>query len=83
MSMKILFFGRLSDRFGGGEISLSLPDGIHDLAGLKNWLEQVYDAPGMLSEPSIRVMVNKTLVHDNPSLTGNEEIGFLPPVGGG
>ena len=81
--IRILFFGRLSDRFGGLDMAMALPDGVSDLAALKLWLEREFDAIDVLSEPSIRVMVNKVLVHDNPALNGDEEIGFLPPVGGG
>ena len=82
MCMTILFFGRLSDRFGP-QIRCDLPDGIDDLAALTAWLEHRHDAEGLLTEPSIKVMVDKVLVHDNPKLKGGEEIGFLPPVGGG
>ncbi len=80
--MKILYFGRLSDRFGACE-ELVLPDNISSISMLTNWLEEKNNAKGVLSNKSIRIMVNQGLTNSDIDLHGDEEIAFLPPVGGG
>ncbi len=81
--IKILYFGRLSDRAGLREEQLDLPGGVTHLSGLKNWLEESRELGGALMDPSVKTMINQVLVHEDAALTGDEEIGFLPPVGGG
>ncbi len=82
--IKILYFGRLSDRAGRREEQLDLPGGVSNLSGLKNWLEESRELGGALMEPSVKTMINQVLVHEDAApLVGDEEIGFLPPVGGG
>jgi len=81
--IKVLYFGRLSDRAGRHEERLDLPQGVTHLSGLKNWLENSHDLGGALLDPSVKTMINQVLVHEDAALTGDEEIGFLPPVGGG
>ena len=81
--IKILYFGRLSDRAGRREEQLDLPQGVNTLSSLKNWLEDSRELGGTLLDPSVRTMINQVLVHEDTALVGDEEIGFLPPVGGG
>ena len=81
--IKILYFGRLSDRAGLREEQLDLPQGMTHLSGLKTWLEESRELGGALMDPSVKTMINQVLVHEDMELKGDEEIGFLPPVGGG
>ena len=81
--MKILFFGRLRELAGQREIELHLPEEVDTLFQLKLWLDQKYDLAGALNEPSVKTMLNQSLVHTDQNIAGDEEIGFLPPVGGG
>ena len=81
--VKILYFGRLSDIAQRREAQLDLPQDVTTLFGLKNWLNKEHELGGALRDPSIKTMVNQVLIYENTGLDGSEEIGFLPPVGGG
>ncbi len=81
--IKILYFGRLRENTGRREETLALPEGITSILTLKLWLDSEHYLDGALQDPSVKTMVNQTLVHNDMALSGDEEIGFLPPVGGG
>ena len=81
--MKILYFGRLSDVAGQREETLEIPNGVSNLSELKDWLNIEREMGDTLMDPSIKTMVNQKLVLTNLTLNGDEEVGFLPPVGGG
>ncbi len=81
--IKILYFGRLSDMAGRRTETLALPQGVRNISALRAWLDTAHDLGGALDDPSVKTMVDQSLVHNDMSLNGNEEIGFLPPVGGG
>ena len=81
--MNILYFGRLRDLAGRGQEQLALPDHVTNLSTLKDWLNNEHDLHGALQEDCVKTMVNQSLVHDDITLKGDEEVGFLPPVGGG
>ncbi len=81
--LKILYFGRLSDLVAKREESFVLPEGVNSISSLKTWLDRKHDLSGALLEISIKTMVNQSLVYEDIALEGDEEIGFLPPVGGG
>lgn len=81
--IKILYFGRLRDSAGRREETLALPEDVFSVSTLKIWLDDEHELSGALNDPSVKTMVNQTLVHTDIALSGDEEIGFLPPVGGG
>ncbi|MBL4854922.1 MAG: MoaD/ThiS family protein [Robiginitomaculum sp.] len=81
--LKIYYFGRLSDRAGRREESLALPVGVNSVSTLKNWLDTKHGLGGALQDKSVKTMINQSLIHKDIVLQGDEEIGFLPPVGGG
>jgi len=81
--LKIYYFGRLSDLTPKRAESLVLPKGVNTIFALKNWLDRTHDLGGALHDTSVKTMVNQSLVHGDIALAGDEEIGFLPPVGGG
>ena len=75
--MRLLAFGRLSDLPFDG---LAIPPDISDSKGLRCWLAERWPA---LNDPTVRLAVNQTLVHDNVPLSPDDEIAFLPPMSGG
>jgi len=81
--MRIYYFGRLSELAARREENLALPGGVNTVATLKDWLDSTHDLGGALHDKSVKTMINQSLVHGDIVLQGNEEIGFLPPVGGG
>ena len=81
--IKILYFGRLRENAGRREQTMDLPEGVATISALKQWLNTAHELCGALDDPSVKTMVDQTLIHDDVALKGNEEIGFLPPVGGG
>lgn len=81
--VKILYFGRLSDRVGKVEERLELPKDITTIDLLKPYLNDLHDLDNTLTDPSIKTMIDQSLAHGNTSILGANEIGFLPPVGGG
>jgi molybdopterin converting factor subunit 1 len=81
--IKVLYFGRLSDVAGRREETLELPKNITSLSDLKTWLSTEHELGDALNDTSVKTMVNQQLILTNLTLNGDEEIGFLPPVGGG
>lgn len=81
--LKIYYFGRLGERAARREENLVLPEGVTSIFSLKTWLDTEYDLGGALHDISVKTMINQSLVHGDMVLQGDEEIGFLPPVGGG
>lgn len=81
--VKILYFGRLSDRVGKVEEHLDLPQNISTISLLKSYLNTQHDLNEVLDDPSIKTMIDQSLAHGNASIINADEIGFLPPVGGG
>ena len=80
---KILYFGRLSDIAGMMEESLSLPDSVSTAGDLRQFLDLRFNAGGALLEPTVRIAVNNELCFDGTQIEQNDEIAFMPPVGGG
>lgn len=81
--IKILYFGRLSDVAGRREETVELPKNVSNLSELKSWLNSKHDLGGALIDRSVKTMINQRLILNDLMLNGDEEIGFLPPVGGG
>lgn len=81
--VKILYFGRLSDIAQRREDNVDLPANILNVEDLKTWLDTHHALEGALKDSSIKTMVNQKLAHENESINPEDEIGFLPPVGGG
>ncbi len=81
--IKILYFGRLHESAGRRAETMALPEGVTTISALKHWLNTAHELDGALDDPSVKTMINQALVHADIPLNGDEEIGFLPPVGGG
>lgn len=80
---KLLYFGRLSDLTGTTEETLALPDDIRTAADLRDWLDLRFEASGAMKEPTVRIAINNEIVFDADPVAGDDEIAFMPPVGGG
>lgn len=78
--MKLRFFGRLRDAFGTGEVEVDVPDNIIDSDTLRTWLGSDYPA---LLDPSVRLVLDETVVAGPQPLGTAREAAFLPPVSGG
>ena len=79
----LLYFGRLSDVTGKTSEDLQLPDGVGTAGELRIWLDQRFEAEGSLLEPTVRVAVNNEISFDTDPIRNEDEIAFMPPVGGG
>lgn len=81
--VKILFFGKLSEQIGEREIVVDLPADIALSTDLVAWLEKRFDATNTLGTDSVKIMINQSFIHGPTPIKNADEIGFLPPVGGG
>lgn len=80
---RILFFGKLQDQLGKSEHHINLPNDVTDTSALLNYLDNALDLKGCLHDVSVRIAVNNTITTHTTSISDNDEIAFLPPVGGG
>lgn len=80
---KILFFGRLQDQIDSSEKSYVLPGEIQTTEQLRTHLDAHWNFEGALLEESVRIAVNGVLAQVAASICDQDEIAFLPPVGGG
>lgn len=81
--MLINYYGRLADVTGCAEESVLLPAGISTAFEFRDWLERKHNLGSALSDPAIRIAVNDEIIASDRALSANDEIAFLPPVGGG
>ena len=80
---KLLYFGRLSDLTGISEEVLDLPSEIETAGALRAWLDNRFDANGALLEPTVRIAIDNEIALDSDRVANQDEIAFMPPVGGG
>lgn len=83
--MKLLYFAWLRARIGHAEEDLALPERVHDVAGLLEWLRgRSGGYAEALRDPSvIRVAVNQEYAEPNHPLRDGDEVALFPPVTGG
>jgi molybdopterin synthase sulfur carrier subunit len=80
----ILYFARLREALGTARETLALPQGVVDLAGVREvivkrgepWAHEI-------ASPRIRAAVNQDLATDDTRVKDGDEIAFFPPVTGG
>ena len=80
---KLLYFGRLSDLTGRGHEIIDLPANIFSTTDLRNWLDEAHHGDGALLDSSVRLAINDEIAHEPASISNDDEIAFMPPVGGG
>lgn len=81
ITIKVLFFAQLRDRFGADELAVVLPHGATG-AHLMEWLSQRNPKVKELLDVS-RLAVNCEYVSLNHVLQDNDEVVIIPPVSGG
>ena len=80
---QILYFGRLVDVTQKPNETLDIPTGISTTTQLRTWLDARLNTADALLEPTVRLAVNNEIVNDPHPITNQDEIAFMPPVGGG
>jgi sulfur-carrier protein len=83
--VKILYFAWLRARIGCAEEELPLPPGVHDVAGLLDWLGSrgANFAAALNSRAVVRVAINHDYVEPDHPLREGDEVAIFPPVTGG
>ncbi len=79
MRVRMLYFGVLRERLGGGEARLELGDGATVAEVLSVYRERLAD----FSWESIAVAVNREYAKADVVLKDGDEVALLPPVSGG
>ena len=85
LHIKLLYFAWLRARIGHAEEELPLPDSVHDVGGLLQFLQGRGGnyAEALRDLSVIRVAVNQDYArHDHPVRDG-DEVALFPPVTGG
>ena len=78
--MRLIFFGRLRDAVGAGEIECSVPATIVNSEALRLWIGNEYPA---LLDTTVRIALDDVLTSGAAPIAGVAEAAFLPPVSGG
>ncbi len=82
--MKVFFAGRLADLAGRRELEVELPEHVRDTDALSRWVgEGGPELAEALCSPGVRVLVNDEIQHANCTISGDDEIAFLPVFSGG
>jgi len=81
---KIVFLGWLKDKAGTAERRADLPAMTTPEALIAFVAGDNAELASALSEPSIRIIVNKSFLANNKTLPDTiEEVAFMPPLSGG
>ena len=80
---RILYFGKLQDVTGTSAETIVLPSNVENTRQLRVFLDEQMKLDGLHEEPSIRIAVNNVVVQEPAIISNDDEIAFMPPVGGG
>jgi len=83
--MKITYLAWLRDKIGREQEEVALPAGVKDVGQLIEWLAgrgPEYDEAFEFVEV-IKVVVNRRLAQNDHPVTDDDEVIFVPPIGGG
>jgi molybdopterin synthase sulfur carrier subunit len=83
--MRLLYFAWLRAKIGTAEEELALPRGVHDVAGLLDWLKSRGSgyAEALKDPRVVRVAVNQDYVGPEHPVRDGDEVAIFPPVTGG
>lgn len=81
---RVLFFGRLRDIAGTAELNVAMPPDVDSIAGVRALLSGRDAVLGAaLSEPGVRVAVDRRFADDDTPVQGALELAFMSPLSGG
>ncbi len=81
---KIVFLGWLKDKAGVAERQVDLPELTTPESLIAFVAGDNAELASALSEPSIRIIINKSFLANNNTLPDNiDEVAFMPPLSGG
>lgn len=86
MTLKLVYFAWLRERFGMGEEHVELPESVKTVSDLFDWFETRGEAFEAVMEHRdiIQVAIDQTHVQDRDALIGDaKEIAIFPPMTGG
>ncbi len=86
MTIKLVYFAWLRERFGMGEEQVELPESVKSISDLFDWLETRGEefANVMEHRKIIQVAIDQEHVQDSSTLIGDaKEIAIFPPMTGG
>ena len=80
MKVNVLLFGRLTQVAGGKELAVRLEK---DSCSVKEMTDSLFRVHPMLREETFRVVVNRSISHDDDMIEESDEVALLPPISGG
>lgn len=85
MKVRLLYFARLREAFGMAAEEVALPEEVHDVGALSQWLR---DRGGAWEEElapgrAYRVAVDQQMAGETTRLHEGAEVAVFPPVTGG
>jgi molybdopterin synthase sulfur carrier subunit len=85
VKLTVRYFAALRERVGSAEEPVDVPEGIHNVGELRQWLAQRGEpwAAAFAETRRIRAAVDQAMVGDQQPLHEGAEVAFFPPVTGG
>ena len=83
--MQLVYFSWIRERIGTSEESLTLPETVHTLGELTDWLESRGEgyAAAFADRNLVRAAVNLEYAGPDQPVADSDEVAFFPPVTGG
>jgi molybdopterin synthase sulfur carrier subunit len=84
-AVTLLFFARLRETLGSEREQLTLPEGVADVAALREYLQKRGGnwSVELAGGKPVRVAINQDMAAPDTPLRHGDEIAFFPPVTGG
>jgi len=85
MNIKILYFARIKEAVNYSTEDIHLPEDVHTITGLKNYLSLRGETWADLfnGKQTVRAAINHELVDNLATIKPGDEVAFFPPVTGG
>lgn len=82
--IKVLFFARIRDQVGTGQVEVQLPSSVHTLLQFTAHLIATHPSfGGIIDQPSVLVAINQEFANADNRIQDGDEIAYFPPVTGG
>jgi molybdopterin converting factor small subunit len=81
----LVFLGKFGDVAPAELAEIALPDDVHTLKDLKDWVARQQPLLGAAMDATrTRMIVNQCVAHDlSQAIADGDEVAFLPPMSGG